>query len=77
MFMIEKKLKTYLNASVIGLSILFSILIGLAIGLYLDKIFNTKPYLTIFFLIMGVLAGFKNMVYFIKKTKVLENDRDD
>jgi ATP synthase protein I len=75
--MIEKKLKTYLNASVIGLSILFSILIGLAIGLYLDKIFNTKPYLTIFFLIMGVLAGFKNMVYFIKKTKVLENDRDD
>lgn len=72
--MIEKKLLTYLNASVIGLSVVFSILIGLAMGYFLDKLLHTRPYLTMFFLIMGVIAGFKNMIYFIKKLKVFKND---
>ena len=72
--MLDKKLKPLLNASVTGFSIVFSILIGLAIGLWLDKVFKTKPYLTIIFLIFGVIAGFRNMIYFIKKTKDLEDD---
>jgi ATP synthase protein I len=72
--MLDKKLKPLLNASVIGFSIVFSILIGLAIGIWLDKLFNTKPYLTIVFLIFGVIAGFKNMIYFIKKANELKND---
>lgn len=72
--MLDKKLKPLLSASVTGLSIVFSILIGLAIGLWLDKIFNSKPYLTIIFLIFGVIAGFKNMIYFIKKANEVKND---
>lgn len=73
--MFDKKLKPLLNASVIGFSIVFSILIGLIIGIYLDKLFNTKPYLTIIFLIFGIISGFKNMIYFVKKSSDLNNNK--
>jgi ATP synthase protein I len=73
--MLDKKIKPLLNASVIGLSIVFSILIGLAIGIYLDKLFNTRPYLTIIFLIFGIISGFKNMIYFVKKTYEHSGDK--
>lgn len=40
------------------------------IGLYLDKIFNSKPYLTIIFILLGVLtsilAAFKEAKKFLK-----------
>ncbi|MDY6820505.1 MAG: AtpZ/AtpI family protein [Deferribacterota bacterium] len=74
--MLSKRYKSLINASSVGLSIVFSILIGLAIGLYLDKLFHTKPYLTITFLIFGVLAGFKNMIYFIKRAQMTDNNDD-
>jgi ATP synthase protein I len=73
--MLDKKLKPLLNASVIGFSIVFSIIIGLIIGIYLDKLFNTKPYLTIIFLIFGIISGFKNMIYFVKKASDLNNNK--
>lgn len=72
--MLDKKIKPIINASAIGLSIVFSILIGLVIGIYLDKLFETKPYLTIIFLIFGIISGFKNMIYFVKKSY---NNNDD
>jgi len=49
-------------ATQIGFAIVFSILIGLAIGYYLDKWLKvTWPWLTLIFLIFGVIAGFKNV----------------
>ena len=48
----------------IGISFVFSILIGFGIGWYLDnKLFNgrTAPYLTFIFLAFGIAAGFKNL----------------
>jgi ATP synthase protein I len=73
--MLDKKIKPIINASVIGFSIVFSILIGLVIGIYLDKLFNTKPYLTIIFLIFGIISGFKNMIYFVKKAYDHKDDK--
>ena len=35
--------------------------IGLAIGFYLDRYFQTKPWLTIIFLLLGVAAGFRSL----------------
>ena len=38
-----------------------SILVGFFIGYFLDKWLKTDPYLTITFIIYGILAGFVNL----------------
>ena len=55
------------KVSIMGIEMVVSTFIGLAIGLYLDGLFETKPWLTIFFLIVGIAAGFKNIFLEIKK----------
>ncbi|MCF6188280.1 MAG: AtpZ/AtpI family protein [Desulfobulbaceae bacterium] len=48
----------------VGMSFVFSIVIGFGIGWYLDtKVFDgrTAPYLTFIFLAFGIAAGFKNL----------------
>jgi ATP synthase protein I len=34
---------------------------GVAIGYFLDRAFNTNPWLTLIFLVFGVAAGFTNL----------------
>lgn len=41
-------------------------LIGLAIGLYLDKHFGTKPWLGIVFCVLGFVAGVRETINIIK-----------
>ncbi len=48
----------------VGMTFVFSILIGFGMGWALDnKVFNgkTAPYLTFIFFGFGILAGFKNL----------------
>jgi F0F1-type ATP synthase assembly protein I len=48
----------------VGMTVVFSVFIGLGIGWYLDyKVFDgkTAPYLTFVFLVFGILAGFKTL----------------
>ncbi len=61
-------LRSLLNASTIGLAFVTSIFIGTAIGYFLDDYFGTKPYLLLFFMIMGIISGFRNAYYFLKRT---------
>ena len=53
--------------SSMGIALVAATFIGLLIGYYLDKYFGTSPWLTIIFLIFGIIAGFKNMYDIIKK----------
>lgn len=56
----------------VGMTFVFSILIGFGIGWFLDnKMFNSKtsPYLTFFFLGVGILAGFKTLWDLTRKIK--------
>jgi ATP synthase protein I len=53
--------------SIIGIEMVVSTFIGLAIGIYLDKKFETAPWLTIVFLIIGIIAGFRNIFREIRK----------
>lgn len=55
-------LKTIAMLSTLGLTLVFATMIGLAIGIYLDKKFNTSPWLTIIFLLIGIAAGFKSLI---------------
>ena len=59
--------------STIGMSVAFSIFIGLGIGYWLDqKVFagRTSPWFTMAFLALGVVAAFKNL-YMMSKRKDL------
>ena len=54
-------------ASTLGLTIVIATFIGLALGLWLDRVFNTSPWLTVIFLIVGIIAGFRNFYRFMSK----------
>jgi ATP synthase protein I len=57
--------------SSLSFSIALSIVIGLGIGYWLDKKFQTSPWLTLIFLGFGVLAGFRNIYLAMKKSQEL------
>ncbi len=54
-------------ASTLGLTIVIATFIGLALGLWLDRVFDTSPWLTIIFLLLGIVAGFRNFYRFMSK----------
>ena len=60
-------------ASTMGLSMALAIFIGYGAGWYLDKLFDTKPWLTYIFLIFGIIAGFKNIWVIGKRLQEMEN----
>lgn len=57
--------------STLGLSVSLSVFIGLFIGIYLDRRFETHPWMTLIFLGLGIAAGFKNIALAIKKSRKL------
>ncbi len=57
--------------SSLGFSVSLSIFIGLGIGVYLDKRFDTTPWLTLVFLGFGIAAGYRNIGLAIKKSRKL------
>jgi len=60
-------------ASTVGINLVISTFIGFAIGWLLDnKVFNTSPWFTIIFLILGIAAGFK---YLFKIVSKMGNDK--
>ncbi|MDY7000250.1 MAG: AtpZ/AtpI family protein [Thermodesulfobacteriota bacterium] len=71
LFKIFRSKKPYLDlvfdAGTIGIQLVVSTFIGLAIGYYLDKWLGTKPWLLLIFLILGIAAGFKNVYHEAKK----------
>jgi ATP synthase protein I len=62
--------------SSLGFQVALSIVIGLGIGVYLDKQFELYPWLTLVFLGLGVAAGFRNIWLAIKKSEKISQERD-
>lgn len=64
MFFNKKKIP-YLDlmgdVGTIGMHLVASTFIGLAMGYYLDEWLGTDPWLTLGFLILGISAGFRNV----------------
>ena len=70
--------KQLFNASTVGMALVSGMLVGGAIGYFLDKWLGTSPWLLFIFLIFGVIAGIKNAINYMKKAGItLENIRDD
>ena len=53
--------KTLGFLSSVGISMVASTFIGLAMGYYLDKWLDTSPWLTLIFLGLGIVSGFRNI----------------
>jgi len=51
-----------LNASALGLTFAFSVLIGFGIGYGLDRLFHTAPFLMLIFIVLGFASGIINIV---------------
>ena len=57
--------------SSLSFSIALAILIGLGIGYWLDTRYETSPWLTLVFLGLGIIAGFRNIYLAMKKSRRL------
>jgi len=57
--------------SSLGISVALAIFIGLGIGVWLDRKFDTSPWLTLIFLVIGIIAGFRNIALVIKRARKL------
>ncbi len=73
----NKKFFKYLSLSTIGLHLVSGIVVGVLIGYYLDKFFNTSPLLTIIFFFFGIGAGFRNMYKDVQKYIVNEEKNSE
>ena len=51
----------------VGINLVLSTFVGLAIGYWLDKYFHTSPWFTIIFLILGIITGFRELLRIAKK----------
>ncbi|OIP32105.1 MAG: hypothetical protein COW04_07335 [Deltaproteobacteria bacterium CG12_big_fil_rev_8_21_14_0_65_43_10] len=52
--------------STIGLEMVISVVIGILFGWWLDRLFNTEPWLTIIFMLFGIVAGFRSLFRLLK-----------
>jgi ATP synthase protein I len=57
--------------SSLGLSVALAIFIGLGIGVWLDRKFDTSPWLMLIFLLFGIVAGFRNIARAIRRVRKL------
>jgi ATP synthase protein I len=55
-------LKELLRLSTIGVGMVAATAIGLALGYGLDWLLGTRPWLTLIFTILGIAAGFLNLL---------------
>ncbi len=57
----KRQLSTLAQAGSVGLHMASGIAVGTIFGFFLDKWFGTHPWCTGIFLIIGIVAGFKNV----------------
>ena len=63
----RKTFRTLGYLSIVGMAMAISITIGALIGYFLDKKFQTEPWLFLIFLALGIVAAFKNLLFMVKK----------
>jgi len=63
--------------SSLGINMVVSTLIGLAMGYYLDQWLGTQPWMIIIFLILGIVAGFRNIFILTNRELKRQQESDD
>lgn len=62
----DKKKNIYAIANC-GVEFVVAIVIGAIIGVWLDRYFDVYPVLTIIFFVFGSIAGYWNVLFYMKK----------
>ena len=62
--------------STVGMVIVFATVIGVYIGFKIDQWFGTSPWFTIVFFLIGMIAGFKNLYVYAKKSMERLDDKN-
>jgi ATP synthase protein I len=66
--LIDKSIvKSFARAGTIGFHMVISTFVGYLIGSQLDKWLRTSPWLTIIFLLLGIIAGFRELARIAKR----------
>ena len=65
----RKYMKLLAMASTMGISMVLALVIAIAIGYYLDKWFKTSPLFFLIFMVLGIIAGFRNIYVIMKRTE--------
>lgn len=74
--------KMILDASMVGLQLVFATFIGLAVGYGLDYVMDkwfgiqTFPWLMVIFFIFGIIAGFRDLFRMAMKSTKTEDESD-
>ncbi len=66
-----------MRLSSLGLTLVFSTFIGFGLGWFLDKVLKTRPFLSILFLLLGIVAGFVNVYRSVKAEQEPDEDEED
>lgn len=62
--------------SSVGISLVAAILIGMAMGYYLDQWLETRPVFTLIMLLIGIISGFRN-VYILTTRELRRQEMED
>jgi ATP synthase protein I len=65
----KKYMKLIAMASTMGISMVLALVIAIAIGYYLDKWFKTSPLFFLIFMVLGIIAGFRNIYVIMKRAE--------
>ena len=63
----------YLSNASIGIEMGAALVVGMAIGWFLDRTFGTKPWFLVIFTAFGIVAGFRNMIVAARKAAAEED----
>jgi ATP synthase protein I len=62
--------------SSVGISMVAATLIGLGMGWWLDKKFDSSPWFTLIFLGFGIVSGFRN-IYILTERELKRSQKED
>ncbi len=72
----RKLLRVVALLSTVGISMVVATVIGLFIGYQLDKWLGTSPWFTAIVLLIGIIAGFRNLFFYVKKSQETLDEED-
>jgi ATP synthase protein I len=65
----RKYIKLLALASTMGISMVLALVIAIIVGYYLDKWLKTSPVFFLIFMVLGIVAGFRNIYVIMKRTE--------
>lgn len=70
----RNKYQGWLRFSAMGLELGLAVIVGLLLGQWLDGQFGTDPWLTLLFLIFGMIAGFRSVYRLLREVQTQQQN---